>query len=164
MKDSKYSRLRMVMLIPLLASLLISSHSKGQIVEFHGHGVRQHILKSVDSYNKRALAYEKADVNLILKENSLLLVEKYAVNEVDSVLFEIKNEVFNGTAFNFDLIDIKNPERDIKGQFKPREGEFVILSYDMSIAVVYLNFKRKKTSSEQMLDNKTAWENRGLME
>jgi hypothetical protein len=134
----------------------------GQVVEFQGHGVRQHIIKSPDSYSNRAIAYDPADVSLILDDNSVLLVEKYAVNDVDTVLFEIRNEVFNETAFHFDLIDVEDPTQNLKGKFIPQSGEFVIMFYDESIAVIYLNLKRKNTSNEQIFSNKEAWENRGL--
>ena len=162
MHDSKYSRLRKLMLLAVLASLIMSNFSKGQVVEFQGYGVRQHIIKPPDSYSNRAIAYEKANVSLILDDNSVLLIERYGINDVDTILFEIRNEVFNETAFHFDLIDIEYPTRNLKGQFRPRPGEFVIMFYDESLAVVFLNLKRKNTSNEQILSNKEAWENRGL--
>lgn len=140
----------------------MSTICNGQVVEFQGNGVRQHIIKPSDNSIGKAIAYERANVSLILDDNSLLLKERYTANDVDTVLFEIKNEVFDETAFYFDLIDVNNPTRNLEGQFKPRQGEFVILSYDESIAVVYLYLKRKNSSSEQIFDNKSSWENRGL--
>lgn len=162
MNNSRYSRFRLSLLSSLLFFLLNSTLSKGQVVEFKGHGVRQHILYSDDSFSKRTIAYEPADVSLVLDNNSVQLIETYGINEVDTVLFEIKNEVFKESAFYFDLIDVKNPTSDLKGQFRPQSGEFIILSYDRSIAIVYLNVRRKKTPNEPILDNKMAWKNRGL--
>ena len=150
------------MLLSLLVSLLMSTLSKGQVVDFQGHGVRQHIIKSADSFSKRAIAYEPVNVSLISDNNSVLLIERYAINDADTLSFEIKNEVFKGTAFHFDLIDVENPPRNLTGQFRPGPGEFIIMFYDESIAIVYLNLRRTKTSNEQILDNKSYWTNRGL--
>jgi len=162
MVDLSYVKSKIPMATLALVFLSAFSMSQAQSVEFNGYGVRQHIIKSSDNYGEKPIAYEQASVSLVLRDDAVLLKERFSLNDVDTVLFEIGNEVYKDDAFYFDLTDVNDPSRNLAGQFKPRKGEFVIMAYDESLAIVYLNIKRKKTSDEQVLDNKGAWESRRL--